>query len=548
MIESTLDTDTVTEEMAQVDPAYWASLYAIKLQATKFSFKDHEYQAEPMSSSARRRCFMKGTQGGFSEIEVLRTLHGLIHQRLRKGALYMFPTNDDVIDFSRSRFNPLILANNRAIGRYVKPGGKGTDTINLKKVHEAFLYLRGARLSQKVGIGADEKESSRLRSIPVDSVTFDEVDLMDPQSVEKAIQRMGASTIKEETYISNPTLPDRGIHEIFKLSDQRYFHLRCTCGEWTCAALEFPECVHLRQDRTGYIACKKCGKELNSRTNGEWVPTVRDNSDYMHGYHWGQLNSAFSDPGEILAKYNDPPLGNMGDVMRLSLGFPYVSSEDRLTGGIVRETCLNEPMPMSNTGPCAMGVDVGKIKHIVIGQRTGKDRYEILKVAKVSRWEDIYDLAKLFGVRSAVIDIRPYEDEARKFQKAEPYRIFLCEYTDNPTHEADWSNKTGIVKVYRTGIFDRTHRLFTEQEIAIPRRCNEMDAFIEQVCGTAKVLETNQRSGTSVYRYRSCGNAGDHYRNALNYFYLAAKGGRIAQIGNHKPRQKKAVNTFAVSV
>lgn len=489
---------------------------------------------------------MKATQGGFSEIEVLRTLHGLIFKRYPRGALYMFPTVDDVTDFSRSRFNPLIQSNFKAIGRFVKAGGKGTDTANLKKVHDAFLYLRGARLTQRVGIGADEKESSRLRSVPADVCKFDEMDLMDPQAIEKALGRMGASRIKEEVYISNPTLPDQGIHETFLKSDQRYYHIRCSCGGWTCAALEFPECVKLREDKTGYLVCVKCGKELENRTIGEWVATERDNTEYMVGWHWGQLNSADNDPGEILAKYNDPPRGNMGDVMRLLLGFPYVSSEDRLTGGVVYDCCDGDLMRAQSEGQCAMGVDVGKIKHVVVGQRTASDRYKILKVARLSKWEDIHDMAQRFNVQSGVIDIRPYEDEARRFQSAEPYRIFLCEYTENPIQEISWDNKTKTVKVYRTGIFDRTHRLFAEKEVVIPRKCPEIDVFVRQVCGCAKVLETNQRSGTSVYRYRASGNDGDHYRNAMNYFYLAAKGGRLAQAGQMQNRQEFAINDYRV--
>jgi len=46
-------------------------------------------------------------------------------------------------DFSRARFAPLIQKNPESIGRFVKPGGKGTDSAGLKKVHDAMLYLRG---------------------------------------------------------------------------------------------------------------------------------------------------------------------------------------------------------------------------------------------------------------------------------------------------------------------------------------------------------------------------------------------------------------------
>jgi len=531
------------EQLAQSNPAYWADYNNIQLQTTKFSFKEHEYQWEPMQLDARRICYSKATQGGYSELEVLKTLHGLIYKKFPEGVLYMFPTTDDVGEFSKSRFNPLIFANRDTIGKYVKTGGKGTDTTSLKKIHDAFLYLRGARLSQSLG-GMSEKESAKLRGIPVDRVVFDEVDLMDDAVIAKAKGRMGHSKIKEEVYISNPTLPDFGIDAIYAKSDQRHLFNRCSCGEWTCAVLEFPECVKIRPDGTGYIACKKCGKEITRRSVGEWVPAIRENTEYMKGYQWPQLNSMFNDPAEILSDFLDPPQGNLGDVYRLRLGLPYVATEDRLSVGAVYEQCSRDMMPTHHNGPCAMGVDVGKIKHVVIGVRTGKDRYEIVKVAKLSNWSDIHDLAKKFNVRSAVIDIRPYEDAARGFQRSENYKIFLCEYTESSTIGTSFNDKSGVVKVNRTEILDSTHRLITENQILLPRRSPEMDEFAKQLCGTAKVLETNKKTGTSVYRYRPVGSAGDHYRHSLNYFYLAASNGKIANVKSSRNRQKVARNDF----
>ena len=532
------------KDIAAVDPCYWAVLRKIQLGAGKFSLQDHEFQQEPMSGEARRYCYIKATQLGITEIEVLRTLHGMIHRRYPLGVLYLFPTAEDVLDFSKSRFNPLILANRETIGKYVKVGGKGTDTSSLKKIHDAFLFLRGARLTQTVGTGAEEKEASKLRGIPVDRVVFDEMDLMDEDVVAKAKGRMGHSRVKEEVYLSNPTLPDVGIDRVFQTSDQRHWHKRCSCGTWTSAELTFPECVKLRPDHTGYIGCSKCGKDVGPSANvlGEWVPAKPDNTAAMKGWRLSQLMSAYTDPAEILAEFNDPPQGNIGDVYRLRLGLPYVAAEDRLTVPTVMECCGRDVMPTSHPGPCAMGVDVGKIKHVVIGCRTGKDRYEVVKVIRLSGWTDLHDIARRFNVKSAVIDIRPYEDEARQFQRAETFRIFLCEYSESLIAEANFSDPTGIVKVNRTEAFDQTHRLIATKAITIPRNCAEVQEFAKQLCGTAKVLEVNKRSGTAIYRYRKMGD--EHYRNALNYFVLAAARGRVANARTVSTRQTTTINEY----
>ncbi|HEC65621.1 MAG TPA: hypothetical protein ENI23_10015 [bacterium] len=529
------------DDIAMIDAGFWAIYRKIKLQGGIFSFKNHEYQKEWMANDTKRVCYMKATQGGVSEVEILRSTHGLIFKKYKQGVLVFFPTSDDVGDFSKSRWNPLILANPEYIGRYVRAGsttgkGKGTDTTFLKKIGDGFLYLRGARLSQS--LDGSEKVSSKISSIPVDRCVFDEVDFMDEAVIDKALGRMAHSENKEEVYISNPTLPDFGIDKIFKKSDQRHLFRKCECGELTCAELSFPECVKIRPDGTGYIGCNKCGKEVGF-ADSEWVPAERDNTGYMRGYRWSQLSSIYNDPAEILEQYNNPPHG-LGDIVRLRLGLPYVATEDKLSKDRVYECCGPYMMPTSSMSQCAMGVDVGKMKHIVIGERTGRDRYDILKTIRLSKWEDIHDIARSFNVKFAVIDIRPYEDEARRFQKAELYKIFLCEYNDSsPTSPV--FNADGIVKVNRTEILDATHRLIIEQTVKLPRRSAELDVFVQQLCNTAKVLETNKRNNTSIYRYREVGSSGDHYRHALNYFYLAASKIGIAR-SNQRPRQKQAIN------
>ena len=136
----------ILEQIASVDCGYWAVINKIKLQSGIFNFKTREYQMEPMASTVRRMCYMKATQLGFTEMEVLRSLHGLIHGRYPRGIGYYFPTNDDVQEFGKSRFNPLIQSNRNAIGKYVKTvGKKSTDTASLKKIGDGWLFLRGAR-------------------------------------------------------------------------------------------------------------------------------------------------------------------------------------------------------------------------------------------------------------------------------------------------------------------------------------------------------------------------------------------------------------------
>jgi hypothetical protein len=416
----------------------------------------------------------------------------------------------------------------------------------LKTIHKSNLYMRGAGLGQII---EGEGESAALKGISVDKVVFDEIELMDPMAIEKAKGRMKNSEIKEEVYVGNPGIPGRGIDEIFngsetfRGSDQRHWFRRCSCGEWTCAELTFPECVKIRPDGTGYIGCKKCGKQVFVR-DGEWVAQKKENSDYMHGYRWSCLTSPHNDPADILEDFINPPHGNLADIYRLSLGLPYVAAEDRLTMAQVYSRCSHAEMRASDRGPCAFGLDVGRVLHLVIGKRVNKRAFEIVKVARLpgdGDWSEVSRMVEKFNCKSGVIDIRPYEAAARRFQKEHRMKIFLCEYSETTAAAPVYNVKTKIVKVNRTEICDATHDLVAEDGyLILPRRTPEIEEFAKQVCDPAKMLEVNKKTKMSVYRYVG---KNDHYRHALNYFLLAAEKIGTAKT-SHNRKHSKVMNEY----
>ena len=525
------------EGLMRMDAGYWACQCPIKLQAGVFTYHGFEYQVEPMSSQARRLCYLKARQSfGATTNEVLKDLHGMIMGKYKLGVAHIFPTNDEVGEFSKSIFKPLIANNKSFIGRYVKNVAGTTDTTSLKKVRDAFLFLRGARLSQTVG-ASSEGTSSKTAGFSCDKCVFDEVDFMDPSAVVKYIQSMGMSPHKHEVYLGNPSHEDFGIDQIFKQSDQRYWFRKCSCGHWTCAEKSFPGCVKIRANGTGYVGCDKCSKEVpvwNGKGSAEWVPDFPDKSDYMHGYMASQLMTPFNDPAEILEDFVNPPFGDLANVYRLRLGRAYSATSDKLRKEVVLANCGHDSPAVRHAGPCAMGVDVGKAYHAtVIGIKTAKDRYEIIKTVKAKDFQEVYDLARRYNVQSDVVDIRPYEEEARKYQKNSGHKTFLCEYSDTQVVDAIFNDNTGVVKVHRTGIFDQSHRLLSEGYIRLPCQCPEIEEFARQCCNCARFEEEDKRRGIKVNRYRPTGDEEEHFRNALNYFLLAAAKHRVPIVNTY---------------
>ena len=559
MVSTNADFDN--EQMMRQSPGYWASQCPIKLQAGVFTFHGREYQVEPMNTPARRKCYIKGTQIlGATEIEGLISLHGMIMGKYKLGVAHIFPTMDEVGEYSKSRINPLIAANRSFIGKYVKTQKSGTDTTSLKKVGPtAFFHLRGARQAQKIGASA-ESTSSKTSSFSVNRAVFDEVDYMDVDVIEKYKGRMRDHPHREEVYLGNPSHEDHGIDLIFKQSDQRFWFRKCpSCtgvistpaaitasGVWTCAEKSFPDCVKIRPDGTGYVGCDKCGKELlpwAGKGSAQWVPDFPTKTQFMRGYMASEMISPRCDPGEVLADFINPPFGNLADVIRLRLGRPYSSREDKLRINDVLANCGNDSPALSHSGPCAMGVDVGKAYHaVVIGVKTANDHYEVIKTRKADNFQEVFDLARKYNVKSDVADIGPDFETVRKYQKSSGHKTFLCQYLDNAMIDEAFNDNTGVVKVDKTAIFDKTHRLLLNGHIRLPARCPDIDEFARQCCNCARFEEIDKRKNTIVNRYRPTGDREDHFRSAVNYFVLAASGYRVGIVSRFRTMQYDEVD------
>lgn len=529
--------DFTPEQLCSLDSAYWACLNKIRLaNGVEFSFKDRPYLIEPMQCKAVEAGAMKATGGGFSVcMGILPSIHGMIYGRYGQGVGYFFPTDTDMQDYVKSGFNPIIQGNREAIGKYLKHGTKGTDSAGLKRIGNANLFLRGSTLSPG-DEGGDTKKSTKLQGIQFDRLVIDEKDQIDPDAISKMKGRMGNAAIdgvkgaKEIRYIANPSDEDRGIDLDWQRSDQRYWNMKCLCGGLTNPVrsfLEDPEKSVVEADNRSYMRCCKCEKPLTDYNHGEYIP---DHLEVLIMFQWSHLSSVYHNPTRILRDFRNPPEGNLGDVYRLDLGLPYSSSDEKLRKNVVLSCCGNDGMRESHSGPCAMGVDNDDRKHVVIGTRTGNDRYEIVKVAVCADFGEVHDLAQKFGVKYAVGDLRPNADSARQLQRMERFPVFLCEYTDSPMADVAFNENTGIVKVYRTGIFDTTHRLFSGGNFRLPRQCKPIDEFAVQCCNCVKSKEIDKkRNNLVIYRYKKTGNGNDHFRNALNYFVVAADKVRVTR-------------------
>lgn len=504
--------------MGAIDPMVWIMANKIMLGGAPYEVKNHEYQMGLFECDDRVQVCIKGAQMGITEVWVLKTLHGMIHGRYPKGALYLFPTQNDVGDFSKSRFDPLI-DNNPCIGAYVN----STDSQFIKRINEGFLFLRGARATKS--IGGEKKSSASLKSIPVDRIVFDERDEMSDDMVTLAEERVSHSKVQELMFLGTPTIPDIGVDAMYKISTQNMWYIVCqSCGTETCLEVEFPNCIRV-DIKTGkrYRACKKCGRELDP-AKGHWVSAFPDRD--ITGWWISQLNSKFIDPGKIVDLYENPPNGDMSEVMNSKLGRAYIAQENRLTQNLIWGRSSADYMATRSDGPCFCGVDVGKELNVVIGVRKTRELIKILKVARLDSFNDLHEINQRFNVACCVIDYKPEIHKVRDFQKQEPYQVYACDYVERRSGKPAWDEQDGMIKVNRTEICDATHDLVVSPgKLELPSRNKEMEIFAFQMCNIAKKLEDDPFGG-KIYRYRQLGNdisGPDHYRHALNYALLASE-------------------------
>ena len=495
------------ETRAGAEPlAVWAQ-QRIRLDGKPFSFEGHEYLRTIYDDTARHIVLSKAAQIGGTTWSILRSIHACA---MGLNVVYYFPTRTDVIDFSKSRVGPL-LADNPFLQKLMHD----TDTAGLKRIGNAHLYLRG--MQSTVG----------MKSVPADMIVFDELDEATPQAKSMARERLAHSDYKRILELSNPSLPDYGIDEVYQQSDQRHWTLKCPgCNEWVAPDEEFPDRlgqeVRVIQPRPGgghCLACPKCETELD-RTDGEWVAEYPDRE--IHGYRISQLHSFKVDPGEILNEYR---LTRFPDrFYNLKIGIPWAGLERRLDLSSVLALSSQDLMPerLNEGGFVSMGVDTGKALHVVILRTDDSDyKHEHLVHLGICReFSELDELIQRFSVRRCVVDGLPETHATREFAKRHRNKVALCFFNETQKGEPKWDHESQHVLVNRTEALDMSRAAIRESAVTLPRREPIVEEFAAHLTRDAKVLDEDEETGVKRYRYIRTGE--NHFSMAFTYALLAS--------------------------
>jgi len=470
----------------------------------------------------------KASQIGASEYLISYALHAADERRAT--ALYVFPTDTHVSDFSSARLGPAIEASSylaeivvegRAIG-----GKRGADRVTLKRVRDRFVYLRGARVEA-------DGSAPQLKAIDADVLILDEVDEMDPRAPEIAVKRLGHSSIGEERWASTPTYPGMSIDRAWQESDQREWMVRCEhCGEWQALtihqvveewdALQRPVAWHGMPDGA-WPACARCGGQVDRLAPGRWVAAWPERQTV--GYHPTRMASAQADLLEIVRRLQSTDETRRKETLNQDLGEAYVPRGGQITAEIL-DQCRREYAHGPQPGPTVMGLDVGRTLHGVV--RSGPDeRGETRQcwAGEMDNWEEARWQMKRLHVRRCIVDALPETTKARELQATFGQGVvwlayYVTQRTGTKAREpAQWDEVNGVVNLDRTRTMDQMLGRFYDQTSTLPAHAREIREYYAQMMAPVRVLEDGP-GGERVARYVESGP--DHLAHAENYCMVAS--------------------------
>jgi hypothetical protein len=466
----------------------------------------------------------KAAQMGASEYAISRALHFCVAHGGR--TIYFFPSDNDVGEFSRDRFAPVV-----ADSDHLRNLVRDTDTAGLKQIGKGSIYFRGTN------------SRTRMKSVPADFLVFDELDEMVPANVALARKRLGHSKWGWELDVSTPSLPGYGIDAAFADTDQQHWLLHCqSCNSWWCLEDLFLEHHGSPQDprqeimfirgKPGWerLTCPKCRRWL-SPSRGAWVAKYPERA--KRGYQISKFLSmrvsqqdresgCFTKSSALLKEWRETNFP--GEFYNSELGLPYLAAEGGLTEQDLLQIVGSYGMTSKGKG-CVMGVDQGNGLHIVIKEPHPSGIIFTVRVHHEPMTDAIFThldhFMATYDVRAVVMDALPNTHAARAVAARFPGRVWLS-YYGNKKGRVSWGRDpegAPIVNVNRTEALDAWRDAHKMGKRRIPRVEDEMVNFVKQMTNTLRSVEEDPVTGQKQARWIKRGP--DHFAHADSYAEIA---------------------------
>jgi hypothetical protein len=360
---------------------------------------------------------------------------------------YFLPDRDMAENYSAERFKPMVQGideirpywgtdplNDEIIKQTDK---KGIRTIGPSKI--LFSYMGG---------------KTSTEGWPLLAIIFDEVRKMMDGDIERALFRISFSPYPISVQMSTAGYPDVNIDKAFKKTRRNKFHSGCRCKDGVVLADVFPDCIGEKAPGMSpafkhlpsvFWICPVCKEPILNPREGIWMP--HNPSAQFEGWHIPRIlsSSPKASPKMILEAFND--CKDIQEFYNSQLGIAYISKENQLITEEILRATVNPDLRWLQSGKnFAMGVDqMGGFNVIVIryrGPKTdlgiGKSRLAHIEIVWADDpWERCDELMVQYDVSVCVADAVPNFNEARRFAKRWPGRVWLSEYNYTPEEGDD---------------------------------------------------------------------------------------------------------------
>jgi phage terminase large subunit GpA-like protein len=416
---------------------------------------------------------------------------------------YIFPTKESLNDFSKERFSG--LGEETEYLQALFDDGDDFNAVTFKQVGQSYLYLRGGWSTRA------------LKSFPADVIILDEYDEMATGAPALARRRMNASVVRRSLRISTPTIPGRGIHDLYLQSDRRVYEQQHGCGAWV--SFDFWRDVrvdgHPYDDGAGKgwriwpaelirasdvrLHCPSCQSALSDEERiapGRWRAEMPDVTG-LRGYWipWWPFPVADLVQYAVTAVSQDP--SELTELYRSDLGLPYESSGSRITREMLAALSADMAggvLPDLTWLDTTLGVDVGKRFHYRVSSRGPDDSRYVRAAGSVATWDEVDALMTTYGVRLAVLDAFPEQHAARAFVDRHPGKAVTATYpTANALKgvlmapDAVKAVSDGRVQINRTMAMDAVYAAVARAQERWPAALHNDPEVIEHMTAPVRV-------------------------------------------------------------
>lgn len=457
-------------------------------------FTKHKFLYDIACDKNRILVIKKCAQIGLSVLTILRAYWFAKYKGLT--TIYTMPSDSDVEEFVPTKVDK-IYQNNEEMRNSLTKNNVGLKGID----NQAFVYIKGTR------------SKSAPISTTADILVHDEIDRSDQENVNVYSSRTDYSEYKGRWILSNPSVSNSGIDSEWRKSDQREWFVKCEgCNKEQ--VLEWEKNVDFVKK---IYVCQFCDKEITNkeRMKGVWKATRESK---ISGYHISQLMATWLTAEELMdkkEKYGEEVFYNF------VLGEPYDM------GGVTNfRTMIMDALTSKDLseGRIAIGLDIGRIKHYVVGTTKG-----IFEVGTIETRKEVVGLIHKYDP-IMVIDALPERTWAEELQQEFPNNVFLNFYNpDKPQNEMmKWGGDAGsdediknmgIVWSHRTRVIDKVIADFLSGNLELRLPKTMLERYIIQWETLRKIVEIDKLNRPRFLWSSSNGN--DHYCMATIYFHIA---------------------------